>query len=264
MKINIEQRGENVAVGWAQGRSHAAYEDRYRMLTHHIPLVAEKNVGEILAVCDGVGSAPRGVQAAQTVVDVLLSVFTTATTEPVSAHVAREGDAIDPTSVTGREAELPPFLHSLMNGLAEAQATIRSWGLMEDSDRPQGAAAATIACITRDASAAHIFHAGDTLALLVGEDGSYRQLSSLDQAPGGELINYFGAPNMRLRHSHAHLRPGDRLLLTSDGVTKVLSNSQLAERTGAAIDPKSLCLTVLNNCQMATSDDITFLVYEVE
>lgn len=258
MKINIEQRGETVAVGWAQGRSHAKYEDRFRMLTKHIPMVAATGLGELLAVCDGVGSAPLGVQAAQAVCDALIGAYKTPPKSPErtkSYTCATDGE---------RASAHSHLLHALMMGLGETQANIRNWGPMEGSDRPQGAAAATVAFISPDACTAHILHAGDTIALLVGEDGNINQLSSLDQAPGGEMINYFGAPNMRLHHSQVQLKPGDRLLLASDGVTKVLSNRQLAERSSAAANPKSLCMAILGACASVTSDDITLLVYEVE
>ena len=78
MKSSIDRQGDFAAVGWAQGRSHHTYEDRFRLLTSYIPLVATSGRGDLVAVFDGVGSAPQGMQAAQALADALLGFYTVA------------------------------------------------------------------------------------------------------------------------------------------------------------------------------------------
>ena len=73
-KINSERRG-SAAVAWRKGTKHTLYEDRYRMLPREIPLVAQRERGEIYAVFDGIGSAPQGRTAAQFMADKLLDFY---------------------------------------------------------------------------------------------------------------------------------------------------------------------------------------------
>lgn len=182
MRYTVEKRGEEVAVGWAQGRSHRNYEDRYRMLTNQVPLVRASGRGELIAVMDGVGSAPQGLQAAQFVADALLGFY----------QGAKDATHIDAATECKLHSELCRLLK-------EASFSIHAWGTMEGSQRPLGAAAATVAWITADQSL-HVFHAGDTQAVMLREDGTRRLLSVVEQTADGALCNYFGSPGMTLGH----------------------------------------------------------------
>lgn len=248
MRYKIESRGEVVAVGWAQGRSHKNYEDRYRLLTRQIPLVQVTGRGELLAVMDGVGSAPQGLQAAQSVADALLEFF-------------RNSIDLTVNTCAPQEHEL---LYALCNLLQRTSQTIQSWGWMDGSSlRPLGAAAASVAWITPNQSTLHVLHAGDTQALLLREDGTRRLLSTLEQTVDGALSNYFGSPKLNLRHQACVLAPGDRLLLSSDGVSKVLAHQQIADLSNDSVDASALCKAVLERCVQRTGDDITLVVYDM-
>lgn len=72
--VTFEHRG-NATVAWQKGPRHKFYEDRFRLLCHPIPVIAQANRGEIFAVLDGVGSAPKGMAAAQEVCDGLVRFF---------------------------------------------------------------------------------------------------------------------------------------------------------------------------------------------
>src|SRR5512138_2218683 len=69
-----ERRGP-AAVAWLTGTSHRFYEDRYRILSKNIPLVQNADRGEIFAVFDGIGGAPKGREAAQEVSDWLIRFY---------------------------------------------------------------------------------------------------------------------------------------------------------------------------------------------
>lgn len=235
--IHIESRSELAAVGWAQGRSHARYEDRYRMLVHPIPLVAHMQRGQIMAVCDGVGSAPMGVQAAQHVCDALLQWY----------------QSVPP---------LPCQPSAMSQLLQTANQHIHGWGRMPDSDRPLGACAATVAWLIDERL--HLFHAGDTLAMLCSDDHGHRVLSRLDQAPGGELLNYFGMDTLTLHHTDIRTEAQDRLLLASDGVSKVMGHAELRAVVSTSASPAQAVRTILEKCSHSTGDDITALVWEME
>jgi len=58
-------RRKSAAVAHLRGTKHQFYEDSFRMLSRDVPLVENRNRGEIFAVFDGIGSAPEGRHAAQ-------------------------------------------------------------------------------------------------------------------------------------------------------------------------------------------------------
>lgn len=112
--FEIEQRG-NAAVAWQKGR-HSIYEDRYRLLCRPIPLVEQAGRGEIYAVCDGVGSAPKGMAAAQAVCDVLFRFY-----ENAKALLATS--------------------EAILGLLNQANDEILAWGMIQDAVRLLGACA---------------------------------------------------------------------------------------------------------------------------
>jgi hypothetical protein len=67
MEISVETKGI-AAVAWMKGTKHKFYEDRFRLLCLPVPLVSEQDRGEIFAVFDGIGSAPKGMAAASSCV----------------------------------------------------------------------------------------------------------------------------------------------------------------------------------------------------
>ena len=107
------------AVATIKSMDHHLYEDRYRILGGDVPLVRKAGRGQIFAVMDGVGGAPRGMEAAQHIADVLTGFFT------------------DPS--------VPPSAAGIETLVRRASDTIHTWGLMEGGDRPMGAAACTAA-----------------------------------------------------------------------------------------------------------------------
>jgi PPM family protein phosphatase len=73
-KIICEQKG-SATVAWVKGSKHQFYEDRYRILSREVPLVKGQDRGEIFAVFDGIGSAPKGREAAQEMMDQLVHFY---------------------------------------------------------------------------------------------------------------------------------------------------------------------------------------------
>ncbi len=233
----IEERG-NAAVIWQQGPRHKFYEDRYRLLCRPISLVELAERGEIFAVCDGVGSAPRGRDAAQEVCDVLVKFYKNA-------------------------AELSPTAETLISLLDQANSLIHAWGFIEGTDRSQGACAATIVWIT-DNLMANVFHVGDTAALLI-RNGTAQALTSTHHNAAGHLVNYFGRSSLQIEIKSVQLDIGDRLLLLSDGISKSLYNQRIAAIVESHSRRSASLEALLSAARTAGSgDDITAVLVDLE
>ena len=74
---NTERKG-CAAVSWLKNAksTRKPYEDRYRLLTKDIPLVGKSGRGELFAVLDGIGGAPRGMAAALRQLQIVYSIST--------------------------------------------------------------------------------------------------------------------------------------------------------------------------------------------
>lgn len=235
MGIHVEHR-EGVTVAWSIGPKHRFYEDRYRMLTPDIPRVAAARRGALVAVCDGIGGAPRGMDAAQEVCDHLTRFYL----EPDRYPATWEG---------------------LRGLLLEANSAIHGWGLIPGTDRPLGGCAATAIWVYDDTF--FVFHAGDTVALLL-RDGEVIQLTHVHENDLG-LFKYFGIGSvLALDVRTESLEPCDRVLLISDGVTKVMHPRHAAE-IALERTPESAVREVTERARgKGSPDDVTVMVVELD
>ncbi len=237
-----EQRG-NAAVSWLASPKHP-YEDRYRLLPREIPLVESAKRGELFAVLDGIGSAPMGTSAAQTMADSLLDFFR----KPDEISADREG------------------LYSL---LCQANLEINSWGFMKGTSVPLGGCVGTIAWCYQDQLT--LFHVGDTVGLLLRQDDEPHVLTKTHELRGG-ISRYFGlGKTLEIDVVSADIEDGDLILLMSDGVTKTFSTTEAAtlvmdtfNDTGAG--DIGMAAEELTTCSRikGSSDDITVVLVEVE
>ena len=236
---NTEQRG-NAAVSWMKSPKHI-YEDRYRLLTRDIPIVGNSGRGELFGVLDGIGSAPKGMAAAQAIADCLADFFR------------------KPEIYTADWQGLSKLLH-------KTNMEIFSWGFMTGSDRPLGGCAGTMAWLHN--GKVYMFHAGDTVGMLLREGMEPRMLTRLHEIRG-DIYRYFGlGESLMIDVESCQVEEGDLILLMSDGVTKAFSTteaatlvSQIYDRTGdiaSAVDE-----LVTRSRTRKSSDDITALVIEV-
>lgn len=232
-------RRKNAAVAWAKGQQHAVYEDRFRLLTSDVPLVSQQpERGQLAAVFDGVGSAPKGMQAAQRMADALLAWYQA-------------------------PARYSPATGELRRLLDDANEEVRSWGFIEGTDRPAGACAGTVAWI-RAKSPLVVFHAGDTQALLITDSGS-QELTGRHTSADGALRNYFGAGSaLSIEIRQWAWSDGDLLLIMSDGATKPLSPAEVSTIMREEADPARGAEQVLRRAAArGATDDITVLAVEL-
>lgn len=231
---------ECAAVSWLKSPKHA-YEDRYRLLTRDIALVGKAERGQLFGVFDGIGSAPMGMAAAQAMADSLTNFFRR------------------PDTYTGDWQGLYSLLHG-------TNKEISGWGFMEGTDRPQGGCAGTVAWI-RDRNLT-VFHAGDTVGLLIREGMEPRQLTRLHEIHG-DIYCYFGlGETLKIDVESCAIEEGDLVLLISDGVTKSYNTTEAArmvreiyDRTGDIASAAEELVTRSRNRK--SSDDITALLFEV-
>lgn len=188
---------------------------------------------------DGVGSAPKGMAAAQAVSDALVEFFSDQCAEP----------------------ELDLQLELL---LQQTNTTICGWGLMDGTARPLGACAATVIWIDMTGNA-HVFHAGDTTALHI-RDGNYHALTAIHQNVDGHLLNYFGLPNLELQRTGQVLEEGDRILIFSDGIAKAFqTNQQIVDIVESRTTPNASLGSLMTAARAAGStDDATVILMDFE
>ncbi|MBF0225851.1 MAG: SpoIIE family protein phosphatase [Desulfobacterales bacterium] len=237
MTIRCDQR-EFVAVSHAKGTKHKVYEDNFRMLPRDIPLVMEKKRGELFAVFDGIGSAPKGQHAAQVMADKLISFYR----EPDIYNSSFEG------------------INTL---LMEANQEIWNWGFIPGTDRPLGGCAGTIVWLFEENI--YVFHAGDTAGFLIRDD-KLIHLTRTHQMENGAIIQYFGyGENLVIDIERFSIEELDRILLVSDGVTKVFGSAEAANIIG---ENPNICKAVIELARRSqlrgSTDDITAMLIEVE
>jgi serine/threonine protein phosphatase PrpC len=227
----------NCAVAYLKGTKHKIYEDSFRMLPREIPLVEKCGRGEIFAVFDGIGSAPEGRRAAQYMADRLIEFFRRPDVYPVT-------------------------LQGLETLLLESNLEIVDWGFMQGTDRPLGGCAGTVAWVYEDML--RVLHAGDTTAVHI-RDGKALELTRPHQLPDGAIYRYFGlGRNLQLYANEIQLEESDRILLMSDGITKVKHPIEAAKMLNQYQDTSKAVNSLATAAQAAGSnDDITALLVDV-
>ena len=240
MPEQTERRG-SAAVSWLASPKHL-YEDRYRLLSRDIPLVAKSGRGELFAVCDGISSAPLGRSAAQTVADALLAFYRDPTTYPATTE-------------------------GLERILLQANQSIFDWGYIGGTNYTKGGCVGTVAWLQEDHLT--LLHAGDTVGMLLRPGEEPRLLTALHET-GGAIGRYFGmGESLQLQIDEVSVEEGDVVLLMSDGVTKAFSPAEAAvfvweifERCG---DLGQAAEALVNrSMKRGSTDDITVLLTEVE
>ena len=232
--VHVEEK-DWAAVAWLKAVGHP-YEDRYRLLTSDIPLVAQVDRGELFGCFDGIGGAPLGMKAAQAMSDCLMSFY---------RDTARH----------------PGTWEGLRELLRETNQGIHDWGYIPGTDRPLGGCAGTVAWV--DGKKLFMFHAGDTEGFLLRGEETIR-LTCLHEADGA-IYNYFGrGPWIEVDVKFHPLDPGDRILLLSDGVTKAFQIPEAVSVIQSFSDPADGARELaVRSRGKGSRDDITVVLIEV-
>ena len=225
-----------------KGKSHKYNEDRYRMLGEKAPLIRQADRGQVFAVFDGMGSAPKGREAAQFMCDSLISFFK---------------DMLI-------EAEPKSFIELLNN----ANLEINNWGCIEGTKKEIGACAGSVVWIKN--KDLFVFHVGDTLGLLIKadyENDDEYELLTTDQAIGDDLLAFWGmGETLHIEAWKLNIAECDILVLISDGVFKAVDLKTIAQNVRKWIlnSPEFAAKSL---CELAevrgSTDDITSVIVEI-
>ncbi len=237
MTVVLEKR-EFAAVAWMKGLSHIHYEDSFRMISRDIRLVETAARGEIFAVFDGIGSAKLGRHSAQVMAECLTDCFR----NPLVILKDREG--------------LYTFLYDV-NMKIEALESNQP-GAMSDVG-----CVGTILWIVEDMM--HIFHAGDTSAVLVKENDK-KILTTPHQTETGGVTRYFGqGATFKMDVASIPITEGDRIYLMSDGVSKVIDPVAAALSMDDMSHTSEASRIIAEKAvRLGSTDDITVLCVDVE
>jgi protein phosphatase len=232
-----------------QGPSRAHNEDRW---------CAHDDLG-LYVVSDGMGGGPAGEVAAEIVVQALPAI--------IAAPPAGDPQDSGPDDAGQR----------LCLALRQLSAEVRQGGLAQRGLAGMGATA--VVALVRD-STVLIGHIGDSRAYLWRE-GQLRRLTcdhSLAQAlvDAGEITERESAGHpgrhQLTRHigmdgevqpdaQHLILRPADRLLLCTDGLTGAVDDGRMGSILGEHPEPEHACRTLADAAHDGgASDDVTALV----
>ena len=267
--IRIEQAHLSVMAGTHPGMSGKNNEDRFAVTAFQ---VSESDPTPVLlaVLCDGIGGHRAGEIAAEIAVNV------------ITQRVA-DSDGSSPVDI-------------LFNAIQEASEVIYKSAQVDETREGMGA---TVACAWVHGNQLYTATVGDSRIYLV-RGGSIRQLSvdhtwvqealemgvlhpnQVNGHPNAHVIRrYLGSPEppevdlrMRLARNEAdsqavanqgvQLRPGDRLLLCSDGLTDLVSDAEILsilQRTPLSHAPEAL--TALAN-QRGGHDNITIITMQVK
>jgi serine/threonine protein phosphatase PrpC len=229
----IEQRGR-ATVGYMKGHSHAFYEDRFRLLTKEVPLVADAARGELLAVFDGIGGLRVGMHAAQHMADLLVEFF-----EEPTKH-APDQDGLRALLVRGSQE-------------------IRLWGDDSQTGKPMGGCVGTVAWFNRERAC--LFHLGDSEGWISTKPGQAEKITETHSF-GRALTQFYGSAfDPKIQAASFDFKLGMRLLLASDGLRNAGLVDDMINLVGERLPPRQAVEAICTAAISARAyDDVTALL----
>jgi protein phosphatase len=244
-----------VGAGTDTGRVRTLNEDVY---------VTREDRGLFL-VCDGMGGAPAGEVASQLAADAILERLET-------------GDDVEEASDDG--GSYLPWTNRLAEAVRQSNHVIYHQG---QSDCRRAEMGTTVVGAWVNHHVASVAHVGDSRAYLWHDHGLQLLTSdhslveeqvragvldreqSLSADDQNVLLRVLGGgPDVAVDVQEVPVRPGDYLLLCSDGLTRMVSDATLADAIGRLRSPQRICDYLIDAANRnGGADNITVVVVEV-
>ena len=237
--------GAGLSVGYCSdaGRQRAYNEDSYLVLT---PPATAPEVNVLLAVADGMGGHKAGDVASQTLIETLDEVFISGAYQETVAYSPQHPDY---------------YIVVLKEILEKANEQIHSLSASHPELNGMGTTA-TVALISNG----RLFwgHAGDSRAYLLDSEGLHRltrdhtwvaeqveanQMTAEDAArhPRRHVLTRSLGSSLVLRVERGlrAVRPGDVIVLCSDGLSSIVSDGEIQECLLAETDIQQSCVRLV-------------------
>ena len=244
-----------VGAGTDTGRVRTLNEDVY---------VLREDRG-LFIVCDGMGGAPAGEVASQLAADAIL--------ERLETGDESEDPSDSPSSYL-------PWTTRLADAVRQSNQVIYHHG---QTDRRRAEMGTTVVGAWLNHHVASVAHVGDSRAYLWHDNGL--QLLTCDHSLVEEQVRagvldreasadssdqhillrvLGGAPDVDVDLHEVPVRPGDYLLLCSDGLTRMVPDSTLAEAIVRCRAPQRICDCLIDAANRnGGADNITVVVVQV-
>ena len=218
----------------------------------------------LAVVCDGMGGLNNGSLASSSTVNKLCELFKTRNrAEKIQDFFLYSVDILDEQVVSFRDNEGDPLHAGTTIVAVNVKGNELHWLSVGDS-RLYLLRGSEIVQATRD----HNYYLQlESMKNLIGDEFSPTQE---DVAKGNALISFIGIggiETMDISTNAVQLYPGDVILLSSDGLFKVLSDAQIQFliRENADLEQAAdALLAAAEQAAPATRDNITFIIIQVD
>lgn len=188
--------------------------------------------GAVAVIADGVSTAESGKEASQIAVTSFLSDY-------YSTH--------DSWSIQTSGLKVLVALNRWLYGLGQSYASAEKGFIT------------TFSALILKSAGAYIFHVGDSRIYRL-RDGDFELLTRDHATPAGNGHRYLARAlgidvNLEIDFYQFNLLPGDRFLLTTDGIHDWMSNEQLQRHLGSITDPQQTCTAIAEEALANGSDD---------
>jgi len=244
-----------VGAGSDRGRVRAMNEDAYMLRTDE----------GLFVVCDGMGGAPAGEVASQMAVDAIEEQL------HASAPAARE--------LSTQDGEYLPRTRKLAAAVRWSNAFIYD---QAQKDPTQSGMGTTVVGAWIGEHVASVAHVGDSRAYLwrgnqlepLTRDHSLIEAHraaglATEESEAPEHLNILvrvlgREPDVDVEVSEVLVQPGDYVLLCSDGLTRMVSESAMARAIREYREPQRICNSLITEANgNGGADNITVVVVEV-
>lgn len=239
---NAFPRGQRLTAGFSTHRGLVRENNQDALLVSLSQRVfkdASSTLG-LLAVADGMGGHLHGELASQSAINT------------VFAHLARslmQEEEIDPRK----------YQPEVIEAVSLANRRIRELG--PSGENSPGTTLTLALVVSRRMIVANV---GDSRTFLY-RGGQLRQVSVDHSAGRSQLTRDLGHDeHVKVDIFDVPLEPGDRIMLCSDGLWSMLSESDLTEVLQTCADPQAACATLVAHANQAGGDDnITVVIADI-